>query len=173
MVLTFLIHSAIVSAISTLTSILSASFRQLSEGMQVQLSCLRDQPHQSHSTAQFDTLRPFSHFLTLKLCPLLPLSTIWSAQELSWLNIYLNPNPLFRFLVTVLGPVPSASLIYSNSTYDLWASLKMNVTRQDSLVYIRVLYRMVPICPATIFACMILEFIDSLPVGVSASLFSL
>jgi hypothetical protein len=32
---------------------------------------------------------------------------------------YLNPYPLFRFLVTVLRPVPSASLICSNSSYDL------------------------------------------------------
>jgi hypothetical protein len=46
----------------------------------------------------------------------------------------------------------------------------MNVNRQDSLVYIRVLCEIMPICPATIFGCMILEFIDSIPVGVVASL---
>jgi hypothetical protein len=46
----------------------------------------------------------------------------------------------------------------------------MNVSRQDSLPYIRVLNQMVPISLATILRCMIFEFTESIPVGVAANM---
>jgi hypothetical protein len=49
----------------------------------------------------------------------------------------------------------------------------MNVTRQDLLAYIKVVYTMVPNSPASIFGCMILEFTDSFSIGVVATLSSL
>jgi hypothetical protein len=114
-------------------------------------------------------------FVTLAKSKTLPFHFFFDNLERSraFLVEYLNPDPLLCFRVSVVGNIPSASIIWSNSWYDLWASTKMSDTLQASLPYICVLCTKVPNSSAYIFGYMILMFTDSFLVDVAAILSNL
>jgi hypothetical protein len=170
--LTFLKHSATVSAIPMLTSILSSSFSSTEWRDVGPIDPIEQSQRSTTQISLNNVLGYIKTFVTLAKSNILAFAVLFDNLEHSrvFLVEYLNLDLLFRFPITVVGNVPSASLICSNFQYDLWAYNKMNVTRKDSLAYIWVLCTKVPISPTYIFKCMILEFTDSFCVVASLSI---
>ena len=175
MILTLLENSTIETTLPMHASIMSSPFSSTDYRDAGLIDLIEQSTRSTTPISLNNTLGYVKAFFTLPNSEILPFAVSFDNLECSriFLVEYLNPDPLFCFLVTVVVIVPSASLICSNSYYDLWASNKMNVTMQDLLAYIWVVCTMVANSPTSIFGCMILEFIKNFCFGVATILSSL